>query len=385
MLPRILAVAIGLLLASLIGWLALEKIPDDIPPAIELLDGRDILYELGQNTDRGNLAGLGAMRGKLGHLLLNEYTANSLFNIEERKMQYDPQAYYRRPPFQNLTHKWAQHPAGEWSLVTNSLGLREQRELSRERLKHRIFVTGDSHTDGVCNTDESYPHLLEAELLRARPDEPAEAYNAGVGGYSFYNYLGAFDRFREFGMNTYIVGVYGGNDFLGVLGPHRFFQGMEIPAPIDNAERVNLAKLISAPALSQGFFAYSNFAERPADEALALEAATEVTLALAKRCDNQNVRLIVVYIPPMYDTRPEVGEEQTKQLREIFDLSDEEMQVTERQANAYLEALRREDVEVIDMRPAFKAAEVSPYWIRDHHIDLQGHRLIADALAPLFD
>jgi hypothetical protein len=206
-----------------------------------------------------------------------------------------------------------------------------------------------------------------------------------VGGYSFYNYIGAFDRFTEFGMDAYVVGVYGGNDFLGVLGPHRFFQGDEIPPPIKNGLVVQRAAEVSAPALSQGFFAYSHFADRPEDEAYALDAAVEVTRALAKRCSSHGVRLVVVYIPPMYDVRPEIGVEEVRALREIFDLSDEEMGVTERQADAYLAALAVEGIETVDMRPSFSAADEAPYWMHDHHIDLAGHRLIGEALAPLFE
>ena len=86
-------------------------------------------------------------------------------------------------------------------------------------------------------------------------------------------------------MDAYTVGVYGGNDFLGVIGPHLYFQGKPIPQPIRDKAQVGAAKKINASALSQGFFALSHFATKPGDEALALHAASEVTLALAERCE----------------------------------------------------------------------------------------------------
>jgi lysophospholipase L1-like esterase len=380
---KILAILIGLTLSALLSWWLIDRESEKSSPAITLLDGREALFEF-QKSQMGKSSSDGARRGELGHRILNERVADVVFNITKRGLIYDPLAYFKRPPFTRLKFKLKEHPAGVWHLNTNSLGLREDRELSPTQPDLRMFVTGDSHTDGVCENFESYPHLLEDSIKAANPERTVEVLNGGVGGYSFYNYIGAFDLYKEYQMDAYIVGVYGGNDFLGVIGPHLYFQGKPIPQPIRDKAQVGAAKKINASALSQGFFALSHFASKPGDEALALHAASEVTLALAERCKQAGVRLVIVYIPPVYDVLPDFESDETSKLREIFDLDDDEMKVTERQANAYLSSIREVDIDVVDMRPSFKAATEELYWRHDHHINLAGHRLIAEAIKPLF-
>jgi len=382
MIARLLAVALGLALAATAAWLLLTRLGPDSTSPITLRDGRADVVELQQELGAGNVAGVGSRRGRGGHILLNAPIAERLFGIKERGLQYDPLAYFRRPAFQRMAYKWAEHPAGGWRLKTNSLGLREDEELSVERPGLRVFVTGDSHTDGVCENPESFSNLLEASLRSAGKD--AEVNNAGVGGYSFYNYLGALDRFTEFGVDAYVVGVYGGNDFLGVLGPHRFFAGEEIPAPVPNGPRIGKAASIKAAALSQGFFAYDHFAKHPEDIDLAVSAGVETTLAIQGNCDDLGARLIVVYIPPVYDVDPELVAEDRTAIQEVLELTDEQLGCTDRQADAYLAALEEAGVEVLDLRPIFSAAEEPLYWQLDHHINLAGHRLIADELAKRF-
>ncbi len=385
MLKRLLAASLGLLLASAAGWLLINCQVSAAPPPIQVVDGREALRELTAFLGDEEIAGVGSLRSPGNHLYLNEQITEFLFNVERRGMQYDPHAYYRRPAHMNRKTRWEEHPAGGWMVKTNSLGLREDREIPSEHPDLRIFVTGDSHTDGLCGNAESFPHILEELLETDRPEQTADVFNAGVGGYSFYNYLGAFDRYAEFDMQAYIVGVYGGNDFLGVLAPYRFFRGEQVPMLVKDPEKVPRARRISAPALSQGFFSYVNFSERPEEIDLAVEASVEITLALQEHCKNQGVRLIIVYIPPAYDTTPSLFAEEISGIREIFDLDDNEMGVTNYQADAYLATLRAAEVEVVDMRPTFKAAEEPLYWLRDHHINLAGHRLIAETLVPLFD
>lgn len=380
--PRLLAIALGLALAGLSGWLLVTLFAPQEAAPITLRDGRAAVHELQKELGTGE-PGFLSKRGLGGHLLLNGPVAERLFGIRERGLHYDPLAYFRRPAFQRLKFKWEEHPAGGWHLNTNSLGLRDDTELAAEKPDLRIFVTGDSHTDGVCENYESFPNLLEADLRSAGKD--AEVSNAGVGGYSFYNYLGALDRFKEFGVDAYIVGVYGGNDFLGVLGPHRFFTGEEIPEPKPNGPRIGKAARIKAAALSQGFFAYDYFDMHPEDIDLAVAASVETTLAIQTNCDKLGARLIIVYIPPVYDVTPELVAEDKAAIQAALELSDEQLGSTERQADAYLAALAEAGVETLDMRPSFRDAEDPLYWLSDHHINLAGHRLIADQLLGLFE
>ena len=57
------------------------------------------------------------------------------------------------------------------------------------------------------------------------PDQSIEVLNTGTSGYNFFNYLGALDKFGEVAPDTFIIGIYGGNDYLGCVMPQHFFTG----------------------------------------------------------------------------------------------------------------------------------------------------------------
>ena len=108
--------------------------------------------------------------------------------------EYDAWSYFRHKPSQRLRLPLAEHDGGSFECSTNSLGLREDAELAAARPDLRILVTGDSHTDGVCENRESYANRLEASLLVDRPGKCVEVLNAGTGGFSFHNYLGVLEK-----------------------------------------------------------------------------------------------------------------------------------------------------------------------------------------------
>ena len=95
---------------------------------------------------------------------LTPIVAGRIFLIKARGQIYDPWTYFRQRP--NIVEKepWPERADGQWMLRTNDLGFREDAALPVPRPALRVLVTGDSHTDGVCNNDESFANLLEARL-----------------------------------------------------------------------------------------------------------------------------------------------------------------------------------------------------------------------------
>lgn len=383
---RIIALSIGTSVGISIAWFLVSTLRSDSPNVIGLHDRSEKVDELSDFLIRGGAVGAGASRGPLGHELLTEPVADRVFGFRRSGLQYDPLTYFRRPGFFEAKQVWAEHPDGSFMMRTNCLGLREDEELSREHPALRILVTGDSHTDGVCNNSESYSNRLEEFLTESRPGKRVEVLNAGVGAYSFYNYLGAFDRYLEFRMDAFIVGVYGGNDFYELLAPYSFFKGEKRPGWKKGTwESIERAMAIDKPALAQGFVAYTWFRENPDYVDRTREIAVSVTLELARRCKQAKVRLIVAYIPPVYDVQWEVGAEKWSRLCEILQLNESDIRVTDRQADEYLEALAAQDVTVLDLRPAFRAATEALYWVTDHHINLAGHECVARQLQPVVE
>jgi hypothetical protein len=92
---------------------------------------------------------------------------------------------------------------------------------------------------------------------------------------------------------------------------------------------------------------------------------------------------VFVYIPPLCDVHPRAVAEEIERLRAALELEPQQLLVLDRMAEVYLTHLRSLRVDVIDLRPAFRAVEHQLYWPDDWHIDVRGHRTIAEALRPL--
>ncbi len=383
---RLLALVLGGIPALVVGWLALQEWRPREAPSVRLEDASARLGVLSEYLRANEASVLGVSRGRIGHLMMTREVTRQVFGEPAREFMYDPLTYSRRKPFLNREVRWKEHPEGGHRVVTNSLGLREDEEISREHPWRRILVTGDSHTDGVCSNSDSYTNRLEARLGEHYKSRSFEALNAGVGGYSFYNYLGAFERYLEFGIDTMVVGVYGGNDFYGVVGPALVFAGEERRSWGDYYSKIKGAmKGESNPALSQGFLACAYFKRNPDLIDFATQLSIKIMLELQRQCEAEGIQLIVLYIPPACDAQWSRYAPRLRETAEVLELTREDVAVSSRQARQLLGALEREGVAVVDMSPQFRAAPHRLYWSKDLHINLKAHDLIARRLVPLIE
>jgi lysophospholipase L1-like esterase len=80
----------------------------------------------------------------------------------------------------------------------------------------RLVVLGDSQSAGLCQNQESYPHVLEQMLNRQ--GGRYEVINAAVGKYSPYQYLVRAERdVAPLHPNHLVVTMYLGNDLVDLL------------------------------------------------------------------------------------------------------------------------------------------------------------------------
>ena len=151
---------------------------------------------------------------------------------------------------QSATHI-PEHPRGYVEVRRNRQSLREDSEVPWQPPPgtRRIVCVGDSHTDGVCWNEESYPNRLEARLNathhanspqssppqsssqpreagEVRPDGASnelagrrfDVVNAGFGPSSPYQQLWAYERVhRRLRPDLLIVSFYAGNDLADLL------------------------------------------------------------------------------------------------------------------------------------------------------------------------
>jgi GDSL-like Lipase/Acylhydrolase family len=233
---------------------------------------------------------------------------------------------------------------GTWAFVTNSRGLRDEREFSYQKPAGllRVLAIGDSHTQGYeVRQDATYAATLERYL--AARGVRAEVLNAGVSGFSNAEALAYLENEGyKYQPDVVVLGFYA-NDYQDNVNAGLF--GLEGGRLVERRKAhlpgVSIQNLIySLPGvqwLGENSYLYSlafNGAWRyaqslmaarasaaPVEYAVALKAGPsprELSLAAAlvermrRFCASRSMRLIVVDIPVprgRYDWVPSVPDE----------------------------------------------------------------------------
>ncbi len=317
------------------------------------------------------------------HPLSREQLASIRRGSDDPREEYDAFSYARYGAYISYQFPIPDGGSGRWRLATNNLGLRDDDDVRKAQPGLRILVVGDSHTDGVCPNAETFANVLEATLAAARPGETVETLNAGRGGYSFFNYLGALERFLPHRPDVFVVGVYGGNDFYDATIFQRAFHGTRRRS---NAQahwpQIESAVAISAGAVAQSFLSIKEFNEDAEEAQVALEAARDVSTEIVVTCRRFGVHPIFLYIPPLPNVEWERHGELLERVSAALELTREQARILDRLADSWIAYVRSIGAEVLDLRPSFRASREPLYWKGDHHINIAAHRIIGELLAP---
>ena len=251
----------------------------------------------------------------------------------------------------------------------------------------RVLVAGDSHTLGACNDAETWPSLLEGALAATRPGKTVEVFNGASDGYSFFQYIGTLNGFSAFQPQAFVAAVYGGNDFVEITGLWHHFNDTPFPPWKDPeaGQRKKRAVRAEPEAMGQCFNALFWFLHRPAQiEAMRL-AAVDLCLEMQEICTRRGIGFAVLFIPSACDSTWSEPNRAIDSAVEALDLSPEDLDVNANMGDAFVADLRELGVELIDLRPVFSSRSEPPFWRQDLHLDLVGHRLAAEAVAPFLD
>lgn len=270
-----------------------------------------------------------------------------------------------------------EHPAGGWSVRTNAHGFRSEVPL-RDGAGLRIVAMGDSHSAGLCAQDETFTSLLEAGLAERGLD--AEVLNGAVGGYSFFHYLGALQRSLELEPDAFLLVVYGGNDFSGLMPYERYFYRRAAPVRTFGELRVLRGPAGMPGIVPQDLAQVLYFARNPEDVERAVDMAAIVTEQMASLCRERGIEFACAYLPAPSQVQPRIYGSLYAQALRLLDVSLDEVRVSDRLADGWLERLKAAGIRSVDLRDAFAAAEEPAFWYSDLHINLLGQRLVAEGL-----
>lgn len=307
----------------------------------------------------------------------------ALFGPDLSHMRYDPWTYLWDVGGRDEEYVWPEHGLGRWRLTTNRDGLRETGDPLARDCSVRVLTTGDSHAFGVCDTDETSASRLEQLLTAELAPRSVEVLNAAQPGYDAFNYLGVLQRFQAFEPQAFAVLFFGGNDLLSVLEMYYRFTREPAPPPPTDEKRRRAEMLGHAPnALGQCYDGGAYLLAHPEQGELAVRVNARLFAEMQAFCEARGVRLLVVYLPPPCDLAWPEPHEEIEAGRRLCGLPPGAGSGLAQVESRFMATLGELSIEVLDMRASFAASQQPPYWRKDLHLSVEGHRLVAEALRP---
>lgn len=220
-------------------------------------------------------------------------------------------------------------------------------------------------------------------LSAQRPGWTVESLNAAVGGYSFYHYLGAFERLLPTAPDVLVVCVYGGNDFVEPLLLRAAFEHLRSPASHGTFRtQLDAALEWSRGAVLQGLSQEKYLLTHPNEIPECVNTAAAVSREILEYAKSEGVSVVFAYLPPVHDVQWDRYDEQLRTICSKLEMAPPVASVSGVLADRWIEEVQRIGGRVLDLRSKFREADCDLYWRADLHINLAAHRLIAQELAP---
>lgn len=321
-------------------------------------------------------------------LLLKKENTNSYLKPHFPSSDAD---YYQADSLTGHFHKphvirefeWKEHLSGKIIMKTNNVGLRSDTdtEIIKTENLFRVLITGDSHIDGVLNNNESIAYSLEYGLNYLYPARKHEALNAGNGYFGPQNYLGAYNKFQNYNPDVFVVIIYTGNDFLDAIRIEAENGRLNVP------DRPNgyYDKLWEIDELYTGFTGQQLnqlkfFETYPDFTDTALIITQQSLLKIKKLCKRNHTSFLVVLLPTKIDTEPQTDKSRIDEVFEIMGFNASHLQKNREMVLSLAEWLEQNDVTYIDLGESFKKSDGELFWQADYHINVAGHKAIADKI-----
>ncbi len=265
-------------------------------------------------------------------------------------------------------------------LRTNAQGFREDlpTPLLPETGVFRVIALGDSHTDGVATNAQTWPNVLEQELVEKAGYRSVEVINAGVGYYGPDQWADLGLELQALQPSLYIVAMYLGNDFLDAVAEGERRGELRFQRPSNWWPRLERVAKGAPGPVHQALNQQALFAHFPD----LMGPAVERTERALVRLGTSGVPVWVVPLPPRVELSPETPE----MLAWEAEL---ELKPEHRRLHQRLEVDLREAIEGsnsprftwIDPRPALEPLGPEAYWPEDHHLAPSGLLAVGRLLA----
>lgn len=209
-----------------------------------------------------------------------------------------------------------------------------------------------------------------------------EVLNAGVTFTGPTCYLGMVRKHLDLAPDLVVAAPFTGNDFWNELWIARTLGGppLEFGDPAYREPLEAVKERWTGPLAQGGNQAY-RFAHHPEEAEEALGLAIDACLALRDLCAEHGIALLVVLVPTKEDADAGKGADELAEFHALLGLDAEAVALNRRLGERLLAALEAEGVPCIDPIAAMQAEPESLYWTTDYHLNVDGHRFLADLLA----
>lgn len=279
--------------------------------------------------------------------------------------------------------EWAEHPEGKIIMKTNNIGLRNDSDIKTEKAKNtlRVLVTGDSHTDGVLNNNESVAYFLEQGLYELYPSQKNEVLNAGNGYFGPQNYLGVYHKFKPFNPDVFVAIIYTGNDFLDAIRIEVENGRLNVPErPKDYYDNLWEIDEIYSGFTGQYLNQLKFFDTFPNYIDTALVITQQNLGKINTLCRKNNTLLLVVLLPSKIDTEPQTDKDRIDEVFQIMKFNTSHLQKNRQIVGSLITWLEKHHIPYIDLEETFKSSGRELFWKADYHINIDGHLLTAKEL-----
>ena len=278
-------------------------------------------------------------------------------------------------------YDWEEHPKGKIKVTTNNLGFKNDKNTIIEKQTNttRILITGDSHTDGVLYNNESVASHLENLLNDSSKNKKYECLNAGVGYFSFQNYLGTLKKFLYLKPDVFIVIVYTGNDFIESIRIEAMNERLNVPErPADYYDDLWKIDEIAPGFTGQVINQLKFFKTFPAFKDTAIAIAIQNFEEIQRLCKQNNIELLAVLLPTKADVESETDSERLTMVREQIGLSYEDSEINKTLAHILEKSLQSRTIKTINLQLIWEQDTINEFfWKADYHVNHRGHEAMA--------
>ena len=312
------------------------------------------------------------------------YKLDSFLAFEGEQSEYyrvDSLAMFIHKPNVEIKFDWKEHPNQEITFITNNLGFREDNETNPNKVEGstRILVTGDSHTDGVIFNSESFPNIAEQVFNERDSAKVYEIINGGTGFYSFKNYYGFIEKYKNLNPDYFLINVFTGNDFRETLlyeEESRSYINIIKNGYLRAKRKLLLETRLKVP-LNQGLDQQYYFKTFPADFDSALNYAKFYTSKIDSLCKAEDIELVITLLP----TKTETDKDFKERIMSEYSWSEDILNINSNFKESYQSWLASNGVRTIDLLDTLSNPQEKVFWDKDLHINLEAHKRIGLFLA----